>query len=335
MSTLYGTEQLILNELFDHSIFTSTITSKTTQARAEAINALKRPATQQRLNAFFRDLVGVIPSNFQENLVFLPGEKWLSPEAVHILLATLKAVINLPELQNTQLDRVVDVRTIVRQVHSEVVELDEKEIRRQIIALFVQRLGLFAADEPEAGPDGDDQAQEVEEYWDVSPDFNFIAQCLVNQLQETQQLPALTAVQRVNRALLNQRYLAASSRLWPDLVAHKAAIAEQWRQTNRFVLECGDDYALLLDERRTPSTAKPFVIAVGVARSLGVGIPADRLTARIHQIAEQVLPGYAINVSLVKEALHDNALARFQDGYIMATPLVHRFAMHTTDKGED
>ncbi|MCH5464805.1 hypothetical protein [Levilactobacillus tujiorum] len=332
MSELYGTEQLIINELFDHSIFTSTVTEQTTRAKREAINALKRPATQQRLNAFLKDLVGMGPSNFQENLVFLPGKKWLSPETVHVLLATLKAVINLPELQNTQLDRVVAVKTVVRQVHSEVVDLDEKEIRRQIIDLFVQRLGLFVEDEPVMGPDN--QAQEVEEYWDVSPDFNLIAQCLVTQLQGAQHLPDLTAIQRVNRALLNQRYLSASSRLWPDLLANKQKIADQWRQTNRFVLECGDDYALLLDSQRVPSTAKPFVIAVGVARSLGVGIPSDQLTKRIHQISEQVLPGYVINVSLVKEALHDNALARLQDGYVIATPLVHRFVMRTTDEGE-
>jgi len=332
MSDLHGTEQLIVNELFDHGIFTSTITDHTTQATADAINALKRPATQQRLNAFLSNLVGVGPSNFQENLVFLPGEKWLAPDTVHVLLATLKAIINLPELQNTQLDRVVDVRTVVRQVHSEVVNLDEKEIRRQIIDLFVQQLGLFTEDEPET--EQDDQAQEVEEYWDVSPDFNFIAQCLVDQLQVAHQLPELTATQRVNRALLNQRFLSASSRLWPDLIANKIIIADQWRQTNRFVLECGDDYALLLDERRTPSTAKPFVIAVGVARSLGVGIPEEQLSMRIHQVSEQVLPGYPINISLVKEALRDNALARVQDGYVMATPLVHRFAMHTADEGD-
>jgi len=332
MSDLHGTEQLIINELFDHSIFTSTITDRTTQVMADAINALKRPAAQQRINAFLDDLVGLAPTNFQENLVFLPGEKWLAPETVHVLLATLKAIINLPELQNTQLDRVVAVRTVVRQVHSEVVDLDEKEIRRQIIDLFVNRLGLFLEDEPEQGPD--DQAQEVEEYWDVSSDFNFIAQCLVNQLQAAADVKELTSLQRINRALLNQRYVAASSRLWPELVAHKETIAAQWRQTNRFDLECGDDYALLLDRKRTPSTAKPFVIAVGVARSLGVGIPSDQLTTRIHKIAEQVLPEYPINVSLVKEALHDNALAREQDGYVIATPLVHRFVMRTADEGE-
>lgn len=325
MKNLRGSERFIINNLFDYGIFTSTVTDQTSQAKADAVMALRQPATQQRLHSFLVDLVGLGPTNFQENLVFLSGEKRLPAETTHVLLATIKAVINLPELQNTQTDRVIAVRTVVRQVHSEVVELNEKEIRSQIIALFVDRFGLFVEDEPEQGPE--DQAQEIEEYWSVSPDFAAVAQCLVNRIQMRTDRPTPSAVQQINQTLLSHDYLSAASPLWPELVKHKEMIAAQWQQTDRFVLECGDNYAVLLDKKRSPSTAKPFVIAIGVAQSLGIGVPSAQLLDRIHEVAAHLIPGYPINVSLVKEALYVNGLAHERDGYVVATPLVKRFGI--------
>lgn len=327
MSNLRATDRLIINQLFNNGVFTRTITPKTTGPMVDAINALKKPANQQRLNSYFKNLLGVVPDNYQENLLFLFGTQRLEPEAVHVLLATIKAVINLPELQNTQSDRVVATQTIIRQVHSEVVTLNEKEIRRQITALFVDRFALFVPDLPDLGPS--EQTQTVEDYWDVSPDFNYFAQCLVNHLQAQTDTQPLTPVQRVNRALLTQRYLSRSSKLWPDLLVHKAEIAEQWAQLGRFDLECGDDYALLLDNTRQPSKAKPFVVAIAVANSLGVGIPSDMLTTRIHLLTRQIFPETDVSVSLVKQALTDNGLVKEENQYVSPTPIVSRFVMRT------
>ncbi|AKP64450.1 hypothetical protein FC99_GL000251 [Levilactobacillus koreensis JCM 16448] len=327
MSDLHGPEQLIVNELLNHGIFTSTITPQTSRQMADAINALKRPQTQQRLNSFFKGLLGVVPDNYQENLLFLPGNQRLDADSVHVFLATLKAVINLPELQNQQSDRVVLTQTIVRQVHSEVVNLDEKEIRRRITALFVDRFGLFTPDMPEVS--AVERTEEIDDYWDVSPDFNYVAACLVEHLQAATVDPEPTPLQRVNRALLTQRYVDRSSRVWLDLVTHKAEIAEQWAQLDRFDLECGDDYALLLDKSRKKSEAKPAVVAVAVARSLGVGLPTDTVTTRIHQIIHQLFPESTINVTLVKQALTEMALVRERDGYVSPTPIAHRFSMRT------
>jgi len=327
MSDLRATERLIINQLIDHGIFTSTITPQTAGTTADAINALKRPVTQQRLNSYFKTLLGVVPDNYQENLLFLFSDKRLDAESVHVLLATIKAVINLPELQNTQSDRVVPTQTVISQVRSEVVSLDEKEIRRRITALFVDRFGLFTPDMPELGPS--EQTEEVEDYWDISPDFNYVAQCLVNHLRAGESAQPATATQRVNRALLNHRYLSRSSKLWPDLLLHKEEIAAQWSQLDRFELECGDDYALLLDKTRQPSRAKPFVVAIAVAGSLGVGLPVDQLGIRIRSMIRQIFPDESVTVTLVKQALTDFGLVIEENGYVSPTPIASRFAMKT------
>ncbi|WP_259681559.1 hypothetical protein [Lactiplantibacillus pentosus] len=71
MPELHHNERLIINQLLDQSLFTSTIQSGMTNRTKEAIQALKRPQVQQRVNTYLRDLVGVVPENYQENLVFL------------------------------------------------------------------------------------------------------------------------------------------------------------------------------------------------------------------------------------------------------------------------
>jgi len=330
MSDLQANERLIVNQLFDQGIFGSRVTPQKSKATIDAINALKRPQFQIHLNKFFKDLLGMVPENYQETLLFLFGARRMDAETVHVLLATIKAVINLPELQNTQSDRVVLAQTIIRQVHSEVTALDEKEIRRQITDLFVERFGLFIPDMPELSPT--EQSQEGDDYWDVSPDFNYFAQSLINYLQREHDSQALTPIQRVNRALLNKRYLSSSSPLWPDLLTHKAEIASQWDQLGRFVLDCGDGYAMLLDTRRKPSRAKPFVVAISVAKSLGVGLPITQLMGRIQLITRQIYPDHTISPSLVKEALLENDLVIMRDGYASPTPIAKRFAMRTDDE---
>lgn len=117
----------------------------------------------------------------------------------------MKAVINLPELQANQKDRSVLTQTIVRQVHSEVIDLDEKEIRRIINQLFVDRFKLFTLDYPELTQSN--QSQEVAEYWNVNPNFNQVAQAIVNQLLVHQELD-LNDEQKLNRLLLNSRFIS-------------------------------------------------------------------------------------------------------------------------------
>ena len=332
---LRGPERVIINQLIDQNVFTSHPTPKTTQVVADAMMAFKKTVVQQHVNNYLTDLVGQRPENYQENLVWLVGPQQESPEAVHVLLATLKAVINLPELQGNRADRAVLVQTIVRQVHSEVVDLDEREIHRLITALFVDRFNLFVPDLPEYTPS--DQEQEITEYWDVSPDFNLVAQALVNRLMAQTGRPPLTAVQRLNRLLLSRRYLSRatlSPQLWATLLQQKEAIAAQWAELQRFDLECGDDYALLLDTTRQPSKAKPSVVAIAVARRIGVGIPADKLTQTIRQVAATVLPDYPIVPTLVKQALLDFGLVTIQHEFVSPTPLVQRFAVGTQAEEE-
>lgn len=332
MSPLHSPERLIINQLIDHNIFTSTQTSQTTQVTREAIQALKRPATQQRIGTFFDNLVGRRPGNYQENLVLLLGQQRLSATTVHVLLATFKAIINLPELQNQSRDRVVLTDTVVRQVNSEVTELDDKTILRQINAIFVDQLGLLVLDRPETPTE--EQAAEVQDFWDVSPDFNYVAQCLVDQLLTTTQTMKLTPVQQLNRLLLTQRFISRSRnpQLWPTLMANRVAIAAQWAQLQRFDLEVGDDYALLLDTQRQPSGAKPFIVAIAVAQRLGIGVQKDELAELVKKVLTTVVPVENVTTTLVKQALFEFGLVTERAGFISPTPLVARFTVKAEEE---
>lgn len=326
MSNLRHSDQVIINELIDHQVFMSSVTAQTSQKTAAAIESLKHPGTQQRISHYLNELIGQHPGNYQENLVLLVGTKILPPLTIHILLATLKAVINLPELQNTRADRVVLAETVVRQVHSEVTECDERVILRQINALFVDQLGLLTLDQPATPPR--DQLGEVQDYWDVNPNFTFITQCLVDELMSTDAQPQLTPIQQLNSQLLTQRYLSrkSSAELWQVLTDNRTMIAEQWAQLDRFALEVGDDYALLLDQQRTPSEAKPFVIAIVVAHALGsAGVPQDELTALIKQTMADIPAVANLTTTQVKQALFDYDLVAQTDGFVSPTPLVARF----------
>ncbi|MFT8397357.1 MAG: hypothetical protein ABF676_03080 [Schleiferilactobacillus harbinensis] len=65
MAELQSSERLIINQLFDHSVFTSTVTPDMTHATVDAINALKRPAVQKKITSYLNDLVGMGPDNYQ------------------------------------------------------------------------------------------------------------------------------------------------------------------------------------------------------------------------------------------------------------------------------
>lgn len=332
MGKLRHSDQLIINDLIDHQIFTSTVTGQTTQKKVDAINTLKRPGTQQRISNFVMDLIGQRPESYQDNLTLFVGTQHLPAETVHILLATLKAIINLPELQNTRADRVILAETVVRQVHSEVTECDERLILRQINALFVDQLGLLTLDEPATPPR--DQVGEIQDYWDVSPDFTFVTQCLVDQLMGAGTQPKLTAIQQLNLQLLTQRYLSRkkAAALWQTLQDNQTAIAEQWAQLDRFYLEVGDDYALLLDKQRIPSEAKPFVIAIVVAHALGVGVAQDELTTVIRQTMVGMPAAKNVTTTQVKQALSDYDLVDQSDGFVSPTALVSRFHVETEEE---
>ncbi|RXT58361.1 hypothetical protein [Lacticaseibacillus chiayiensis] len=334
MAKITKLDQLVINELLDHGVFTTTPLPAATQISRAAINELKKPSVQQRLSYYFKNMFGVSPQNFQENLFFMIGAENLSQVAVHVLLATVKTIINEPELQSNLEDRAIPTQKIVRQVHSEVTELDERDLLRMIDALFVKRFGLFTPDRLEEG--AENVPAEIDDYWEIHPDFNEFAQNLVDYLTNEQTRPILNDVQKVNRFLLTEQFMSPKTtpRLWPVLVAHKEAIAEQWAQGGRFVLEVGDQYALLLDQQRQPSVAKPYLAALVVAHKLGAGVAADELTGLIKSVTVELFPGFTIQPSQVKAALLENDLMRDQDNYWVSTPIVARFRV-TQDKASE
>ena len=329
MVQIHQNERMIINTLFEQGVFTNGTTPKMPQRQIDAANASKKPLTQQRISSFLQELLGVIPTQYQGNFAFLFGADSLEPAAVHVLLATLKAVINLPELQNNLEDRAVATRTIIRQVHSEVVELSEWQIRGVISQLFVDQMGLFVAGVPEMVDPATSDPQEVDDYWIVDVNFNQVAQCLVDRLVNPSVASKLSLGQRVNQALLLRQFLSprTAPELWPFLREHQAEIAAQWAQLGRFELEMGQDYALLLDRQRQPSTAQPFILAIAVAQSLGAGIPVAALSSRINAVAARVLPHYQGGTTPVKQALLTNGLAQEHAGFVVPTILASRFAV--------
>lgn len=331
MPELHQNERLIINQLIDQSVFTSTLQKNMTNRTKEAIHALKRPQVQQRVNTYLRDLVGVLPENYQENLVFLFGRPKLESETVHLLLATLKTVINLPEMQPGA-SRIVSTQTIVRLVHSEVVALDEREVLRQITHLFVDRFKLFIPDTPEV--QNNEITQEVTEFWDISPDFNYVAQAIVDYLTQQRLAPDLTPVQMVNRALLVQQYVSRTQQpdLFQSLVDHRDTIAAQWQQLQRFDLEVGEDYGLLLDKTRQPVTARAFVVGIAVAQQLGIGLPDNELNQLIRTVAPTIIGKSTVNPTEVKKTLLANSLVEEKDGFYHPTALIKRFDVATENE---
>lgn len=335
MATLYQTERTIINELIDSGVFTSTITSETKRGQKLAVYALQKPATQQRINATFKTMFGEAPQNFQENLLFLSGAKSLTAVEIHVLLATCKAVINAPELQGVTADRVIACVSLVTTVNSEVTEIDERKVRKLITKLFVDRFKLFTVDRPVESEE--ETASEVEECWDVVPDFTNFVECLVGWLRADRTKQDPTDIQRVNRHLLQHRYLDAkqSPELWVILAQNKIVIESQWRDLQRFYLECGDQYALLLDDFRKPSESRQFYAAIRVAQSLGSGLPIAKYHHRIKTVWQQLYPDATVNLSLVKKTIIDAALATEVNSYMVATPLAKRYVIPTKKEDQE
>jgi hypothetical protein len=157
-----------------------------------------------------------------------------------------------------------------------------------------------------------------------------VAQLLVQALRASIATAAapVSAQQRVNAYLLTHRFMdATAGELWGSLQQQKVAIAAAWQPLQRFYLEVGDDYALLLDANRRQLSSRQYFLALKVAQSLGVGLPQDQLGRRIKLLARQLYPQAAINQTQVKEALVDNGLARLENGSWLATPVAKRFAI--------
>lgn len=334
MAELRQAERTIINTLIDRGIFTSSVVPSTRRQMVTAVQALQRPATQQRVNSYLREMFGEVPQNFQENLLFLSGVQQLTPSQTHVLLATCKAVINAPELQGVTEDRVIACDKLITTVNSEVTELTDKQIRHSITDLFVDRFHLFTVDRPL--DDAADEASEIEDYWDVALDFTNIVQCLVGWLKQRGDTQKRTDLQQVNRYLLHHRYLNAKQQpaLWAILMANKTEIERRWRELERFYLECGDHYALLLDDYRRPSESRPFLAAVRVAHTLGAGLREADYTKRIKHVWQQLYPNATLNVSAVKQMMTEMALAYVHDGFVRATPLALRYAVQMDEEAQ-
>ncbi|MFD1440571.1 hypothetical protein [Lacticaseibacillus hegangensis] len=326
MVNLHQTEQNIISQLFDSSIFTSSETAGMAQAKLEMIQAMRRPQTVKRISSFLTDLVGRAPYVFLENMVWLVGEQaTLSVDQTRVLLATMKAVINEPNVQSANADHLVARVPIIRQVHSVVSNLDERAIESIIDGLLVDRFGLLTKEKVTV-PENERNVV-VDAYWSVSHDFTNITQALVNWLKQAQRPAPLSAVQQVNRALLARPFIspATAPDLWPALQTHKEEIAALWWATGRYVLECGDAYAVLLDRKRLPSTSKQYITALGVALSLGAGLPEAELGKRIRQVGKQYYENIkTLNPTMVKDALFEFALAYRHGKTILPTALVDR-----------
>lgn len=179
---------------------------------------------------------------------------------------------------------------------------------------------------------------EVAEYWDVSPDFNYVAQCLVDQLMpqlsDDYTTSQLTQIQQINRQLLVHRYVSRDQmpELWDTLKNNVEEIAARWAPLDRFYLEVGDHYALLVDQTRKPSGAQPFIVAIAVAKLLGAGVYENELNELIKKTVSQMSATANITTTQVKQALEDYDLAEYTGDLIIATPLIERFAV--TDEKE-
>ncbi len=288
--------------------------------------ALRKTRTKERINRYLSDLLGVVPLEFQGNLLLLVGADSLDASAVHVLLATLRAVINQPNVEGSGDDWIIAVQSTLTQICSEVTELSPREALQIVRRLFVDRWHLLtpevlAEPDPEMGPD-------AAAFWSVDADFTNIARCMVDAISRGTSDTEVTSLQRLNRELLTRRYLSAAQNpeLWALLKENKGAVAETWSVLHRLTLEVGDGYALLLDEQRQISQSKPYLIALSVAKDLGVGVPADQLSALIKTKQAELFPDDKSSQAYnVREAMKEFDLANFRGDNVVPTALMVRF----------
>lgn len=332
MAELDKAQRLVINQLLDHAVFTSSVSTSMSELEIRARRVYQSPLGQQRINGWFARSFGFVPQSYRDNWLWLAGPNRLSVTEVRILLATLKAVINTPAAQGVEADRVIATQPIVTAVRSVVPELGDRQINKVIHQLFVDRFGLLIPDTPEVN---DEENSTVDEYWDVATDFVPIAQLLVQSMQQSLKadVPAITPIQRVNAYLLKFRSMTPKlGALWQTLQENKQAIADLWVPLQRFYLEVGDDYALLLDANRRQLKSRQYFVAIAVARSLGAGVANGDLGRRIAQLSEQLYPNESVNPSFVREELRNNALAYQDNDYWVATAVASRFAITLEDK---
>lgn len=329
---LGSSEKLIINQLIDQELFTSTPEPQTTKIKMGAIQAFKQESKQRRVYHFFNHLIGTQPLTYGNNLLLLIGPGNLNNDEKHVLLATLKAVISSPEMDGLASDMVIDSQSIIQQVHSEVVELDESTIYAIIDRLFVNRFGLFTPDYPEG--DEDSRTGIMDPFWDINPDFVSIAHEMIEFMMNQNDTPVLTERQRINRVLLRFKFLTPHRfpELWPKLLVHKTELLADWAPLERFRLECGADYAILLDNQQRKSEAKPLIVAISLANQLYDPIKQGDLNTKVRQVAQAIFPGRTINPTDVKRALMANALVIKNGDYYQPTPIAKRFRA-TEDTG--
>lgn len=66
MANMTNLDRLIINELLDHGVFTTTpLTAATQQSRA-AIAELKKPSVQQRIGNYFKNLLALHWTTFKK-----------------------------------------------------------------------------------------------------------------------------------------------------------------------------------------------------------------------------------------------------------------------------
>lgn len=335
MAKLTKAERTVIEQLLTHGVFTGTKTDDMKAGALAARDAYQRPEGQRRINGWFNQIFGRTPFSFQDNWVWLMGPHQLSSDEITVLLATLKAVINTPAAQGVESDRVIEARPVIASVQTVAPNLSDKEVGKLIDELFVQRFQLLTPDNP-VDVENTASSQFVNEYWDVSVDFVAIAQLLVQAMQDSLDAPTDTASaqQQVNTYLLKHRYMDKSAgNLWTTLLQQKAQISAAWQPLERFYLEVGDDYAVLLDGDRRQLSSRQYFIALAVARSLTSGLPDDLLGTRIKQLARQLYPKANVNQTQVKDELRLNSLAKIEHGSWVATPLAQRFAITLEDDG--
>lgn len=337
MTKLTQAESFVVTELLNHGVFTGTKTDGMSALALAARDAYQRPDGQRRINGWFNQVFGRAPQSFQDNWVWLAGSQYLTPQAVAVLLATLKAVINTPATQGVESDRVIESRPVITSVQTAVPALSDKQIGKIITDLFVDRFRLLTPDNP-VNENTPAVSQLVTEYWDVAVDFVPVAQLLVQFLRASLagKPTQATPQQRVNTYLLTHHFMdRRAGDLWKILQEQKEQIAASWQPLQRFYLEVGDNYAVLLDANRRQQTSRQYFLALATARSLGVGLPKAALNKRIKQLARQLYPKATINSTLVKDAMVANGLAYLYNESWIATPLTKRFAITVEDKNND
>ncbi|MCH4164405.1 MAG: hypothetical protein LKF37_06420 [Lentilactobacillus diolivorans] len=326
MIELDNTDRYIVNQLIDRELFTAIPGPKATKLQINAVHTFQNGYKQRRVANFFQTLIGTSPLNFGNNLVLMIGPNELDDQVKHVLLATLKVIISSPQMDGLESDMVIDSPSVIHQVQSEVTELDEQRIYEIIDGIFVKRFGLLTPDYPE-GSVTTVQTEIMDPFWDIDPSFISITHEFIHYLTHQSDMESLTTIQQLNRILLQQRFFTPRQRpkLWAWLIENKVQLSKDWQPLNRFRLEVGNDYAVLLDSQQHKREAKPFIVAIALANKMGATLAKTAFPKQVRQVAKDLFPGRTINASDVKKGLLENALVLDKGDYFERTPVAKRF----------